>query len=364
MSENEKNQIVTFRVPKGLLESFDKSCLEGGDRAEKLRTMIMQEAEKSGGQTQVPGNYEKLKSDADGCRREMDRLKRAMGSKLNAVETVALNFAPLAAENVPMITQKLCSYLIEPQDGFDRGDVEDYIEFLEVLQKHDSLLKEIDSYRKARFGAAEPEKTLGGSTEQKTSTHSKDGKGRKRHINPKELCACGLFEKQEEHNRRCAYNLDTGLSFAGATISELKQRISNDPGKPIEKLLQSISDHLENFYGISANEKTRLVEYLKAHGTVKQKVMVNSYFFWRLFAVPFPECETFYKGKVVTEDLICQELRSFLMTPEESKLGETQLNLSKSIIWEGTDNQNNALTDLNESEGESESDSAKSESDS
>jgi hypothetical protein len=196
LSDNEKDYVlVAFRVPKKILPSFDALCPREG-RAAKLRDMVEKEVEATTGEETASANYEKLKSEADDCRREMDRLKKAMGPKFFAVEAFATSFAALTPENYTEILRELWKYEITPEEGFSRNNLEDYIEYVEQLQKNDGFISSINAYRRA---------TLGEDTEANKAKPKGEGKGKpkKRYIDPKDLCCCGIYETWEEHNARC-----------------------------------------------------------------------------------------------------------------------------------------------------------------
>jgi hypothetical protein len=273
-SEDEKKdfQMVTIRVPKPLLTAYDKTCLVGG-RAEGVRTMMQEKVEKSGNQVQATVSLPDLQSKADRCRREVERLRKVMATNntLEAVGTVALRFHPLEPENIPLIIRELRNYAIKLEDGFDRGDVEDFIEYLEVKRKHVNLLKEIDDYlKKAEIVESDSANRLSGK-------EKGNGKGR-RYISPKDLCDCGVHETKAEHNPRCFHVADETLHGINPHLdTPLKQ-------------LQMISRFGEQ-HTTSAEEKAMIVEYLKEYGTTNQKALVNAYFKSHNFPVPFPECQ-------------------------------------------------------------------------
>ena len=245
MSEDEKNQMVVVRVPKEVLESFDKTCPKGL-RAERIRELMQQEAEKAGNQVQIKVNYEKLKSDADRCRREMERLEKVMDSKKVAVERVALRSIPLEAENIPLIIQQLHSYSIKPEDDFDRGDAEDYIQDLEFMQTHANLLKELDIYRKANFETSK-------SISSESPTPPTSGKLKRRYIGPHDLCGCGIYETRAEHNSRCLKILDE--------TNRHNREAHNDP----LNIIRIITTSKYGWMHIDKAQKVILCSYLKEH---------------------------------------------------------------------------------------------------
>jgi hypothetical protein len=311
MSEDEKEkkdrQMITVRIPPDLLKAYDKTNPPGG-RTEDICAMMQEKLEKSGSQIKTTVSLPKLQSRADKCRREMERLRRVMvtNNKFESVETLALKFAPLNSENIPLIIQELSGYSIKPTDMFDRGDLEDYILLLEAKHKHENLLQEIDNYRKANAEPATSDIT------KHPNNIEKGNSKKKRYISPRDLCGCGYYETKEEHNRRCFYLYDMTHRIGF-------NRYLNIPVKELKMI---------NEYGIwhdtSAEEKNMIVEYLKVHGTTAQKVMINNYFFYRLFPVPFPECDTYYDGKLVKEDLTCEKIRSLILTQRDIKRTEKE----------------------------------------
>jgi hypothetical protein len=307
--------MVTLRIRKSSLKQFDKTCPKG-QRAEKLRELMEAEAVKNGNQSGAAVNYGKLKADADDCRREMARLRKVMGQAFEAVKDVALSFAPLTPENIPLIIKELYQYTIQPEDHFSRASLEDFLEYLETMKKHNDLLSQIDAYRKDKFGT-EPEhpelEAQGGSEEKKREKQY-------RHIRRSERCSCGRNETFYEHNRRAFYLTDVKMWIG----IDPTNRFTGTPEGQLRGIREAGEEHCT-----SAEEKSMIVQYLKKHGTVNQKAMVNSYFFFRLFPVPFPECETYYKGKLVTENLTCQEIRSILLTRKELERAEEQSKLNR-----------------------------------
>jgi hypothetical protein len=185
-SDEEKLQLVNVRVPKNVLAAFDKTC-QKGMRADKIRSMLQQEAEKSGNEVEVVITYKKLIADAESCRREMDRIKKSMNDRFQLVEAAALKNIPLTTENISSIIQELISYPISREAEFDRFDTEDYIKYLYAWQEHQGLLKQIDSQRE-QAGIIKPGVSL------VSSEQDKEPKKR-RYISPKNRC-CGNHSPQ------------------------------------------------------------------------------------------------------------------------------------------------------------------------
>ena len=124
--KDESIRQVLINLPTSLLEAFDKTYK--GDRKTAIERLMKQQIEGTG--NQAPTDYPKLKSDAEDCRRTMDRLRKAISEKMAAMQVIADNAGELTAENVPIITVELSTYAIQPEDGFDRGDIEDYIDYI------------------------------------------------------------------------------------------------------------------------------------------------------------------------------------------------------------------------------------------
>ena len=197
LSDDEKDIRFTIRVSKDLLEAFDKKG--SGARKDKICALMQREIQQPRGQVKV--DYEKLKKDADDCRREMDRLKKAMGQKFYAIESLAQSFAPLTSDNYTIILQALWSYETGQEDNFNRNNIEDYIEYLEQMQKNEGILTDINAYRKTLCQEMDPSKV-------KSKQTSAKEKQKKRYIDPKDLCPCGSYETMEEHNIRCYKNIE------------------------------------------------------------------------------------------------------------------------------------------------------------
>ena len=119
-----------------------------------------------------------------------------MGDKMEVIQAIGENAGELSVENVPFIIEDLTDYHFQSEDDFDRGNIEDYIEFVEVWQRHEELIKQIDNYRKTiRQGRPR-------AARENSQLNPKTTAG-KRYI-PKNLqCGCGLYETKEEHNIRC-----------------------------------------------------------------------------------------------------------------------------------------------------------------
>ena len=77
-----------------------------------------------------------------------------MGEKMAMMQDVADRAGELTLENVPFIIDELTSYEVQSEDDFNRGDLEDYIKWVEIWQKQEELIKQIDSYRKTRRSTA------------------------------------------------------------------------------------------------------------------------------------------------------------------------------------------------------------------
>lgn len=346
MTEDEK-KLVTFRVSKDLLDSFDITC-QPGERAERLRIMMEEEAKKKSGDPTHAVNYSKLKSDADACRREMARLRKALGRKFHDVEDVAESFAPLTTQNVPAIIQQLSTCEIPTDVGLTRDHIEDYIEYLEAWAKNQVLLEKIDAYRRAKTTSE---------TDNSPNPSPVSQKPAGRYISRKDLCKQShdsgfLPHTMEEHSRYCCYAFDTlndGIR-EGAKPEELLSAIyAQGKAKWSDIGSQSKPDFCVGWpkdgYGtvgfVTTNmEKNIVVDYVRAHGSTEDKTVVNSYFHWRLFPIPFPECPTIFRGEVVTEDLDCSAIRRCFRIPGpatvEGKLPENK-NLKGKILLKSWD---------------------------
>ncbi|MGD0449619.1 MAG: hypothetical protein ABSA79_01015 [Candidatus Bathyarchaeia archaeon] len=321
-TKNKKVKVVTVRLTPEELAAIDKTC-PVGERNQLIKHMLKEGIEKSGGQIQAPVvTYEKLEAETDQCRRKMDRIIRAMKN----FQRVYDNFVtqPLTPENIPALIEELREFNDESTaqntlgNGFSQGDVYDFIVYLKTKQKHDELCKQMRVKEKAELGKSE------------TPTENKDAKVstepetlnllRLKHVPKNRLCGCGRHELKEDHNRRCMYIMDTQHACG--------LRMTNQNLNTPEKLLKMINSTVWEFV-TSAEEKNWIIDYLKKQGTTSQKVTVNTYFYFRLFPIPFPECDTYLFGKLVTEDLTCEKTRAVLLDPEDRDLCITQQSLNR-----------------------------------
>ena len=259
--------------------------------------MLRQGVEKLGREAQSPpASYEKLEAEADQCRRKMDRIKRVMSDKFTFVHDSFVT-SHITVETIPHLIQELRDY-VETADqetawsDFSQSDIYDFIEYLKAKQKHDDLCRQMRDQEKAELGIAEKVGTIAEKAEEEKETSQNKPPIYQEKYPKARLCDCGRHERKEEHNRRCFYILDTkhniGIHLTNPNI--------NTPDKLLKAISRSGSER-----GTSAEEKNLIVEYLKAHGTIAQKVMINNYFYYRLFPVPFPECETHLFGNLLPE---------------------------------------------------------------
>jgi hypothetical protein len=180
-------QMVIIRVPKDLLEAFDKTC-QKGERAEKIRDMMRKEAANYNGQA-PPVSYAKLKAQANKYRQEMEQLKK--NPNLDTVADRVLKEEQLQVSWIPRLIKDLLNYRPQPGDEFNRYDVEDFISYLEARLKLEKVLQQIKHHRAIKYGKQE--------TEQQN-----DKVKEKEYIPPFDLCdsGCGLYETKAEHDAR------------------------------------------------------------------------------------------------------------------------------------------------------------------
>lgn len=249
MSENEteknkKSKMVTLRVPPEILEAFDKTHVEG-DRNESLIDLMKQKVEVSGNKIEAMVDYEKLESRAESCRREMERIKKALNTKFAVIQDIALRNTEFKPENLPSIIKEILQYPITYQTPFGKNDVHDYIVYLERKCEHEKLLKEIGPIRNAKYGITVITEAISETPEQPTSQR------KKRYINPKDLCGCGRYETLEEHNRRC-------LRIA----EEMKQCSKEVHIDPLN-MIRMIADY--DYVSLDKEQKSILELYLTEH---------------------------------------------------------------------------------------------------
>jgi hypothetical protein len=276
LSGEDDTQLITVRVPKELLQAFDKTTPDK-ERTKTVRDMMEQRVVQFSGGQPLAMNLEKLKAQTDDSRREMERLRKVLNDRKGAVERVALREIPLTIENIPAIIQYIREYVrkgIKAQDGFSTYNVEDYISFLEAMKNHDEVQRDLDKCRDAKPGAgavAKPDNVSLGK--------AKVAKKERRYIAPEDRCSCGIYELKAEHNPRC-FHVHDGMRH-GIDPTNLN---TGTPKGQLMMIRKFGMDHTT-----SAEEKTMVVDYLKEEGTVNQKILVNHYFLSHNFDVPFPE---------------------------------------------------------------------------
>jgi len=215
LSSEDDTKLITVRVPKVLLQAFDKTTSDK-ERTKTVREMMEQRVGQFSNGQPIAMNYEKLKSQTDDCRREMERMRKVLNDRKVAVERVALREIPLSVENIPSIIEYIRKYVrsgIKSTDGFSKYNVEDYISFLEAMKRHDEVQGELDKCRDAKLGAVAVTKTENDSTGK-----AKAVKKERRYIAPEDKCGCGVYELKEEHNPRCYSKLRVRLIFQGFRI--------------------------------------------------------------------------------------------------------------------------------------------------
>jgi hypothetical protein len=184
-NEKDKHKIVPFiiRVPKWLLEAYDKTCPNG--RPEPIRGFMRERVATHGGTIQV--NYDELLSQETKHKAEMDRLSK--NEKIGKVLYLVLKDGPLRVEYISQIIMDLIEYEVKETDAFSKYDVENCIQFLEVNRELESVLQQIKNYRVAKYGIFE--------------TETKEQRN-KRHYVPLALRDhnCEFYETDEDHKSR------------------------------------------------------------------------------------------------------------------------------------------------------------------
>jgi hypothetical protein len=164
-----KLMLVTIRVPKWLLEAFDKTVPPSG-RAEAVRQWMRDRVATYGGK--MPVNEEQLKLQLDKNRQEVAKLER--NNKIWSVLNLVLRQEPaifrpeerqkrveesLKPEYIPQILKDLAKYKPRANDNFDRCDVLDTIYYLQAKQELAKNVQQIDSYLAIKLGVNESEHT-------------------------------------------------------------------------------------------------------------------------------------------------------------------------------------------------------------
>jgi ATP-dependent helicase YprA (DUF1998 family) len=182
--------IFTVRIPNDLL----KKWVPKGFYNSRINELIEADVAASGKKVTV--NYDKLKQDAEDCRKTMETMIKILNSKMEKIQSVVCTaLGEPSLENLDAIIELLTTRKFSE---FNRGDVERYIEYLEEWKKHEDLLRRIDEYRKTVRDENENKPKPKQEAKVSASKRSKLD----RYIPPELLCPCGLYETREEHNAR------------------------------------------------------------------------------------------------------------------------------------------------------------------
>ncbi len=277
-STDDSNKIVKVlvRVPKDILDAYDKDVPEKGRNKSIVEMMTKKATEGGNGEAVAAASYEKLAKEAEDVRRDMERIKKALGPRLQAIRRVALTNLAETPENIPKIIKLIDRYEIKERDGFTHLHRLDYIRFLEQTLNHSKLEGKIKPFKDAKYKDVD----LGNSQIETGSTKGKSKKDQpRRYIPPEQRCWCGRNETRAEHNRRCYHVLDEMRH--GVNLGNIYT------GTP-EGQLKMIRDYGEE-HSTSAEEKQMIIDYLNKQGTKRQKILVNQYFESHNYPAPFPE---------------------------------------------------------------------------
>lgn len=246
-------------VPDGQMTSFVTELIEGA-------------VKQSGGKIPIDSSYERLVSETEKYRRDLDSIEKALGDKFELVRSVAQKSTLLNHQTVDLIVKELLQHQVNHhKDGFNERDKNDFINWLETWKKNEKTEKQLKRLRSEKYGVSIPEDLK---QEQALAKP-------KRFIRKKDRCGCSYQPEHTlfEHNQR-AYHIHDEM------LHGCRQFINN----PIAQL-----DTIKRFgmhYTTSKEEKEMVVEYLKKQGSNTQKAMLNNYFFSHNFPVPFPDCLT------------------------------------------------------------------------
>ena len=279
--EDNETQVITLRVPKKLVKALDE-IVPKGKRNEEFVSMAEQRLEKGGNSEAIKDDrFERLCVEADGYRREIDKLRKVLGHKMHLIDAIALSLMPLTPENIPRIIKYISSYSktsLKPSDGFSAFNVLDYIRFLEEMLKHSLVQTEIDKFRAEQSKDVDVE-NISPRTSQDGEAKKTTRKKEQRYIPEINRCGCGVYETKEEHNPRCFHIHDEMRHGIDST--------NQNTGTPQGQLMMIRKFGMD--HTTSAEEKAMVVDYLKDKGTDNQKIMVNNYFLSHNFTAPFIE---------------------------------------------------------------------------
>ena len=245
-------------APDGQMTSFVTELIEGA-------------VKQGGGKISIDSSYERLLSETEKYRRELDSIEKALGDKFELVRGVAQKTMALNLQTVDLIVKELLQHQVNHhKDGFSERDKNDFIDWLETWKKNENAEKQLKRVQFEKYGVTIPENL---NQEQALAKP-------KRFISKKDRCRCGGRPEHTlfEHNQR-AFHIQDGMHHG-------INQFCDTPEKQLERINRAGSDH-----ATSKEEKDMIVKYLKEYGSNNQKEMVNIYFYNHGFPPPFPEIE-------------------------------------------------------------------------
>jgi hypothetical protein len=267
---SDKLVTLNMRVTPAIKEALKKIAPDVKMTA-KVTELIENDFKQSGGKIQIDTSYDRLASEVEGYRRDLDSIEKALNSKFDRINDIAQRTMPLTLENVDAIIKWLLTYKVNSQDGFSEYDKKRFATWLEKWRESKNAERKLDKIRAEKYGVTifEPENTGQG-----PALHE-------RHISEEDICQCSYRPKHTlfEHNQR-AFHIQDGMKHG------INQFI-NTPEAQLDMIKQFGMEHTT-----SKEEKDMMIKYLHEHGTDQQKVMLNNYFFNHNFPAPFPDLVT------------------------------------------------------------------------
>jgi len=296
----QKGKPILVRLPVELAEALDKSCKKQGKTA-AITQFVRDGLEKNGGKIEEPVDYKSLEDKEAEIKKDMAAVHKAMGHKFEVVNDLAIHLADgsLEPKKIPAIAKLLLDFTPERKHNLTKSDIEAYIPYLESKIELSEIEKQLKPLRAQKYEKVD------------TTIIKKDAKD----FIPKQQSD---RDRIIDHNRGCENKLDTGYAFANKdALKEGGVHWNDERRNTPEKLFELVKKYEQS---TNAEEKEWITEYLKKEGTKADKVAWNTYLKTRLFPIAFPECDTYFLGKLTTEDLTSEKARARILPPEARDL--------------------------------------------
>ncbi len=111
-----------------------------------------------GGKISIDSSYERLLSETEKYRRELDSIEKALGDKFELVRGVAQKTMALNLQTVDLIVKELLQHQVNHhKDGFSERDKNDFIDWLETWKKNENAEKQLKRVQFEKYGVTIPE---------------------------------------------------------------------------------------------------------------------------------------------------------------------------------------------------------------